>query len=61
MNTIRNKLLTILILLGGIILIPLCCMDLGFKKGMKKFYKVIIFGFTYQKDILKEEMKKCIR
>ncbi len=56
MNTIKNKLLTTLMLFGGIILIPLCCMDLGFKKGMKRFYKTIIFGFTYKKDILKEEI-----
>ena len=53
MKTIRNKLFTIFILLGGFVLIPLLCRDLGFKKGMKEFYEVIIFGFTSQKDILK--------
>ncbi len=54
MKTIRNKLFTIFILLGGFILIPLLCIDLGFREGIKKFYRVIVFGFTYQKDILKE-------
>lgn len=57
MNTIRNKLFTIFILLEGFILIPLLCRDLGFKKGVKKFYNVIVFGFTYPKDIIKNERR----